>query len=191
MRIRPFFAVCIALVLILVGVTLQLGPVSGAPNDTKLISRANGATGVKGNSASSDAAISANGRFVAFATTSTNLGDTDGFQDVFVRDRVANTTKLVSRGPGATGVNPNGDSRAPSISADGRFVAFFSDATNLPGDTDGSFDIFVRDVVVEHNDTCESCQRCQRCEREQQLVRPFDLSRRATCRLRLGCDQPS
>ena len=129
------------------GVTLQLGPVSGAPNDTKLISRANGATGVKGNSASSDAAISANGRFVAFATTSTNLGDTDGFQDVFVRDRVANTTKLVSRGPGATGVNPNGDSRAPSISADGRFVAFFSDATNLPGDTDGSFDIFVRDVV--------------------------------------------
>ena len=69
--------------------------------------------------------------------TPTNLvpGDTNGSEDVFVRDRQTGTTERVSVGPG--GVR-HCDSVAPSISADGRFVAFDSDASNLvPGDTNG------------------------------------------------------
>ena len=61
-------------------------------------------------------------------------GDTNDADDVFVRDRQTGTTRRVSVGPG--GVQGNGDSFGPAISADGRFVAFDSDATNLvPGDT--------------------------------------------------------
>ena len=72
-------------------------------------------------------------------------GDTNGSPDVFVRDRQTGTTQRVSVGPG--GVQGNGDSsQRPSISADGRFVAFSSDASNLvPGDTNGVDDVFVRD----------------------------------------------
>ena len=91
-------------------------------------------------------AISADGRFVAFASDASNLvpGDTNGTLDVFVRDRQTGTTRRVSVGPG--GVQGNGDSFDPAISADGRFVAFTSDATNLvPGDTNGASDVFVRD----------------------------------------------
>ena len=63
-------------------------------------------------------------------------GDTNGTHDVFVRDRQMGTTRRMSRGPG--GVQGNLDSVDPAISADGRFVAFESFATNLvPGDTNG------------------------------------------------------
>ena len=81
-------------------------------------------------------AISADGRFVAFGSCATNLvpGDTNGCSDVFVRDRQTGTTQRVSVGPG--GAQGNGFSVDPAISADGRFVAFESRATNLvPGDT--------------------------------------------------------
>jgi Tol biopolymer transport system component len=64
---------------------------------------------------------------------------------VFVRDRKTRTTRRVSRGPG--GVQGNGFSGDPAISADGRFVAFTSGATNLvPGDT-GVEDAFVRTLA--------------------------------------------
>ena len=90
--------------------------------------------------------ISGNGRFVAFSSYATNLvaGDTNGFEDVFVRDRESGTTERVSVGP--HGVQANGSSDFPSISANGRFVAFESHAANLvPGDTNGAFDVFVHD----------------------------------------------
>ena len=90
--------------------------------------------------------ISANGRFVAFVSTSSNLvpGDTNGRSDAFVRDRWRRVTTRVSVGPG--GGQSNGDSDWPAISADGRFVAFQSSATNLvPGDTNGAIDVFVHD----------------------------------------------
>jgi hypothetical protein len=71
-------------------------------------------------------------------------GDRTVGANVFVRDRVAGTTERVS--VDSAGVQGDLDSYAPAISADGRFVAFQSDATNLvPGDTNGSVDIFVRD----------------------------------------------
>ena len=81
-------------------------------------------------------AISADGRFVAFASTALNLvpGDTNVRTDVFVRDLVAGTTERVSVATGE--IQAGGDSKQPRISADGRFVAFVSDATNLVrGDT--------------------------------------------------------
>lgn len=90
--------------------------------------------------------ISADGRLVAFTSRAANLvaGDTNGREDVFLRDRERGTTELVSVGPGGT--RGDLDSYAPSVSADGRVVAFVSRATNLvAGDTNGALDTFVRD----------------------------------------------
>jgi len=92
-------------------------------------------------------AISARGRFVAFASTSPELvrGDRNGSTDVFVRDRWAGTTRRVSIG--ARGVESDGSSFSPAISGDGRLVAFASGATNLvAGDTNGATDVFVRNL---------------------------------------------
>jgi Tol biopolymer transport system component len=91
-------------------------------------------------------AISADGRFVAFASLAPDLvqGDANGTWDVFVRDRLTGTTERVS--VDASGAEGNGESRDPSISADGRLVAFWSSATNLvAGDSNGRDDVFVRD----------------------------------------------
>jgi Tol biopolymer transport system component len=105
--------------------------------------------GVEGDGQSDAAAISADGRYVAFQSVATNLhpDDADGTFDIFVRDRQAGATTLVSRATGATGAKGNGDSFSPAISADGRFVAFFSRASNLhPDDADTTDDVFVRDL---------------------------------------------
>ncbi|MEN6643053.1 MAG: Ig-like domain-containing protein [Armatimonadia bacterium] len=95
------------------------------------------------------ASLSADGRYVAFATWGNNLvpGDTDDAHDVFVRDRVAGTTTLISAP--LFGVDGICDmSLLPSISANGRHVAFVSDASNLiVGDTNGVRDVFVRDMT--------------------------------------------
>ncbi len=103
-------------------------------------------TGAEGNGRSFSPSISADGRFVAYSSGASNLvgGDTNGSYDVFVRDRQAARTRRVS--VTAEGAEGNGDSYAPSISADGRFVAYSSGASNLVGgDTNGSYDVFVRD----------------------------------------------
>ena len=79
-------------------------------------------------------------------SASSNLvsGDTNDFQDVFVRDRKLHKTTLVSIGP--AGVQGNNDSQGASISANGRYVAFWSAASNLvAGDSNGNGDVFVRD----------------------------------------------
>ncbi len=94
-------------------------------------------------------AISGNDRYVAFLAEATNLvrHDTNGVSDVFVRDRVTHTTTRVSVGAG--GVQANGATAGGvSISGDGRYVAFASQASNLvPGDTNDVSDVFVRDRV--------------------------------------------
>ncbi|HUL51573.1 MAG TPA: hypothetical protein VLU94_03200 [Candidatus Nitrosotalea sp.] len=103
------------------------------------------ATGESGNGASRGAVMTPNGRFVAFVSAASNLvsGDTNGIPDVYVRDVEAGATVLAS--PGALGSGSDG-SQAPEISADGRFVAFFSMATNLvPGVTTAG-EIYVRDL---------------------------------------------
>ena len=102
--------------------------------------------GAQANGLSFQPSISRAGRYVAFDSSATNLvpGDTNGTDDVFVRDRVAGTTERVSVGLG--GVQANGSSTGPVITPDGRFVAFVSYATNLvPGDTNNDPDLFVRD----------------------------------------------
>src|SRR5438876_794176 len=91
-------------------------------------------------------ALSADGRFIAFVSFATNLvaGDTNGATDVFVHDRQTGTTERVSVASGGT--QGNAASVGPALSADGRFVAFLSDATNLvAGDTNGATDVFVHD----------------------------------------------
>lgn len=106
-----------------------------------------GPGGAQSNGASSEKpAISVGGRFVAFASEASNLvpGDTNGIGDVFVHDRRAGKTTRVS--VSSRGVQGNAPSIHAEISADGRFVAFRSDATNLvPGDTNGAQDVFVHD----------------------------------------------
>ena len=105
----------------------------------------------QGSAASLAAAVSANGRFVAFASWAPNLvaGDTNQDWDVFVRDLVAGTTERVN--VSAAGEQANGSSDpawagAPGISADGRYVVFCSDATNLTPDTPpNSANVFLRD----------------------------------------------
>jgi Tol biopolymer transport system component len=102
--------------------------------------------GNEGNEFSGEPSISANGRFVAFSSGASNLvpGDTNGVADIFVHDQKTGTTTRVS--VDSAGNEGNGDSFAPSISANGRFIAFQSDATNLvPGDTNSTFDVFVHD----------------------------------------------
>ncbi|MEG4046529.1 calcium-binding protein [Microcoleus sp. Pol17_C1] len=103
--------------------------------------------GNQANNGSGDPSISGDGRFVAFASRAPNLvpGDSNASLDIFVRDLLTNTTTRVS--VDAAGNPGNGESYVPSISGDGRFVVFASDAANLvPGDTNGSRDIFVRDT---------------------------------------------
>lgn len=96
-----------------------------------------------------NSAISADGRLVAFVSAASNLvsGDTNGREDVFVRDRQTGTTSRVSvDSSGAEGDFGAGES---VISADGRVVAFYSSATNLvAGDTNGCLDIFVHDLAT-------------------------------------------
>ncbi|MBJ7328445.1 MAG: PD40 domain-containing protein [Solirubrobacteraceae bacterium] len=103
---------------------------------------------VGGDDSSGSPAINGDGRFVAFSSGATNFSDDDEdtAHDVFVRDRLTGETELVSRDDGENGDPADADSHRPSISADGRFVAFESEATNLSNaDEDGSTDIFVRD----------------------------------------------
>ncbi|MFH8406562.1 TolB family protein [Streptomyces sp. NPDC018019] len=104
------------------------------------------ADGTQGNGFSGAPALSANGRFVAFTSEATNLGpsDTNGHQDVYVKD--LRTGKVGLASVGSTGTPGDGLSGSPGISADGRYVAFYSSATNLvPGDTNGEGDVFVHD----------------------------------------------
>ena len=102
--------------------------------------------GGQSNGESIEPALSANGRYVAFRSDATNLvpGDTNGTIDVFVHDRQTGTTSRVSVATG--GGQSNNNSFTPALSADGRFVAFHSFATNLvAGDTNGVLDVFVHD----------------------------------------------
>ncbi len=125
------------------------GPVGlayAAPGDTELISVASdGFTATSGGDSGSVKSISYSGRFVAFTSVSPDIlpdGKTLA-TDVFVRDRRTGTTERVSV---ALRGGANDGSFAPSISPDGRYVTFYSDASNLvPGDTNGVADCFIRD----------------------------------------------
>lgn len=112
-------------------------------------------TGNAGDAVSSAPAVSADGRFVAFVSRATNLvtdlQDDNDAADVFIRDRSTGQTQLVSRATqGRVGNDASGgDLFPPSVSADGRFVVFQSEATNLDtgvNDIPNTPDVFVRDM---------------------------------------------
>jgi Tol biopolymer transport system component len=96
-------------------------------------------------------AISSNGRFVVFSSPSARIvsGDTNGLVDIFLRDRETGKTTRVS--VSSSGAQANGPSYEPmgSVTPDGRYVTFHSDATNLvAGDTNGVSEVFLRDMVA-------------------------------------------
>ena len=87
---------------------------------------------------------------MVFFSTANNLvvGDTNHSYDLFVRDLVTNSTTRVN--VASNGAQDDSGARNGSISADGRYVAFFSDGTNLvPGDTNRNPDVFVRDLLTK------------------------------------------
>ncbi len=108
----------------------------GTPSSTTRLSLTNGNRQATADSYAP--AISSDGRYIAFASDATNLasGDTNGATDIFLRDRVTQTVKLITKGG-------NGDSLRPAISANGRYIAYESYASNLAaGDTNNAADIF-------------------------------------------------
>ena len=116
----------------------------------RLVSRAGGAAGPKGDGPSSGGSLSGDGRYVAFQSSAANLdpADTDHNTDVFLRDLQTDQLTLVSRADGAGGAKANLESGFPVLSADGRHVAFTSRASNLdPADTDTRSDVYVRDLL--------------------------------------------
>ncbi len=102
--------------------------------------------GGQANGDSFQSALSADGRIVAFTSTATNLVafTTTSSRNVYLRDRAAGTTILVTTGIPGFGVNANCEQL--SLSADGRFLAFLSLANNVvPGDTNSGRDVFLYD----------------------------------------------
>ena len=109
-----------------------------------------GIGGILGNANSSEPAISGNGRYIAFTSAATNLvaGDNNNSTGVFVRDLQAQTTTLVSKAANASMGNSN--SYSPTISSDGSFVLFLSQASNLAAGTYTGIDnLFLRDLQTK------------------------------------------
>ena len=102
--------------------------------------------GTQGNANSTQPFMSSSGQYVVFSSLASNLvaGDTLGVQDIFLRDRFSDEVERIS--VGRLGQEANGASSMASISSDGRYVAFLSDASNLvKGDSNETTDAFVYD----------------------------------------------
>jgi len=105
-----------------------------------------GTAGLESNSLSELASVSSDGRYVAFRSFATNLGDGGSpVIDVFLKDTQTDVTTFISSD--SSGTAGDGNSFKPAISADGRFVAFTSNSTNLvTGDGNATADIFIKDT---------------------------------------------
>ncbi|HVE62794.1 MAG TPA: hypothetical protein VNB94_03180 [Mycobacteriales bacterium] len=116
------------------GLSVTGGSTGTGGTEFRRISEAADGSQSDGFSSSSD--VSGDGKFVAFESDAANLvpGDTNENTDVFVRDRDTGAVELISRSMGATGTPGDSYSINPSISADGRYVAFESFASNLVAD---------------------------------------------------------
>ena len=147
-------------------VSVLVGPGPAAPAGVGVIQLVSAAPdGSPGNGNTYTApTLSADGRYVAFQSDSTNLvpGPASGFTDIYVRDTclgapagcAPSTTRVSVANDGSL---PNGNSRSPAISADGRYVAFDSSATNLfSGSTqmNGAADVFLRDTCIGAPASC-------------------------------------
>jgi Tol biopolymer transport system component len=130
---------------VVAGALLLPHPVVARPPILELASV--GVDGTHGNGSSFGSSISADGRYVSFASSAATLvpGDTNDAEDVFVHDRQTGRTARVSLS--SQGIQGDRDSYDPSISADGRYVAFASFATTLvPNDLNDELDVFVHDL---------------------------------------------
>jgi Tol biopolymer transport system component len=148
MRRSPSISIVIALVTALALAFVALPATALGAITTERISVST--AGVQSFGDSDSPSISADGRFVAFASSAPALveGDTNGLSDVFVRDRLLGTTERVSLTTGGTQVQGR-PSWQPSISADGRFVAFSSSGLLSSEDTNNVTDIYVRDTLLD------------------------------------------
>lgn len=126
----------LASVVALGGVTAAI---AGPPAKTKLVSKTSNGLPATGG----DASISSSGRFVAFQSIADVLPGADGVVSVYVHDRKTKKTRLVSKTSGGEPTT-GGNSELPSISGSGRFIAFQSNAPNLPG-ANGEFHVYVHD----------------------------------------------
>ncbi|MDH6624995.1 Tol biopolymer transport system component [Streptomyces sp. LBL] len=107
------------------------------------------AEGGQANDFSGVGGISANGRYIAFASSATNLvpGDSNGFSDIFVKDLHTGTIERVNVAD--DGSQADNEALTYSMSANGRYIAFSSYADNLaPGDTPDALDVFVHDRLT-------------------------------------------
>lgn len=135
------------------GSALAAAAAVAAPGDLSLVSLSGG--GTQGDQPAEASAVSADGRYVAF-TSAANLAGvpTGGFVQLYLRDRVAGTTELVSSSAAGAAANAAVDAENAGnvlfdISGDGRFVVFASTATNLtPADTDPARDVYRKDMVT-------------------------------------------
>lgn len=120
------------------------------PLASSVVSRlSTGPGGTEGNGGSLNGALSSDGRYLIFESSASNLvpGDLNGKTDIFRKDLVTGTVTRISLS--AAGVEADGESWRPLVSADGRDVVFHSAATNLvPGDTNGKIDLFRKDIVT-------------------------------------------
>jgi hypothetical protein len=152
-RFKYLFMLCAVLFVLLCGTRVS------AQNAQLVSINKNGSDSGNGGSFTTSGAVSADGRFVAFASKAsdlTALPDGNANYDVFVRDLKTGVTTLVSfnasgtgTANGASGISNNGTFpvSAISLSANGRFVAFNSGASDLvANDTNGRWDAFVRDL---------------------------------------------
>lgn len=119
---------------------------------TILVSRSAASPNRTGNGESSDPVVSADGRYVVFRSLATDLvpgqSDGNGDGDLFLYDRITGTTTLVSRSAASASEAGNGESFEPAVSADGAYVAFLSESTDLVSgqiDTNSFIDVFLFD----------------------------------------------
>lgn len=139
---------------------------------------ARGATG-----ASFSPSLSADGRFVAFGSTSTELvagaNDTNEQSDVFLFDRTTGEVRLISHAAAAPLVTANGWSSTPRFSADGSTVIYGSDATDLVGgqiDGNGDLDLFARDQATGATTLISRAAASPLTAAGISFILPYDLS---------------
>jgi WD40-like Beta Propeller Repeat len=138
------------------------GPVSGCAPTTILVSANDGGNPANSPPTEADFAMSADGRFVAFVSSATNLvsGVTDGISHVYVRDTCVGAPagcapSTIVASAGNSGVAAVGE--RPSISGDGRFVAFTSTDALVPADTNGNEDVYLRDTCQSSSGPVSGC----------------------------------
>jgi len=150
-KIKPFFVLIIVLCSFLMGgetiATAEVLPATSTFESLSTHRLSVSSGGTQGNEESFTPFISEDGRYVTFSSRASNLvaGDTNGVADGFLHDTQTGTTSLIS--VSSTGTQGNDQSNSIAITPDGRFVAFWSAASNLvTGDTNNKYDVFLRDT---------------------------------------------